>query len=130
MSHFTEIKTSLKNQKHLSKALENLACSFEYNPEGCQVMGFYGDSITAEFSIKTETDYDLGLRKNSEGHYEFVADFEMLEAHKVDVESLQNQIQQQYSLVQVKEKLSEQGFELNEQTVDQDGNIQLMVSQW
>lgn len=130
MSHFTEIKTPIKDSRILKKALENLGRQFEHSAEGVSVRGFYGDVIPADFSIRTDSEYDLGLRQNAEGNFEFVADFEMLEAHKVNVTEIRNQIQQAYSQVRVQELLESQGYELGEQEVDQEGNIQMVVSKW
>jgi hypothetical protein len=88
MSHFTEIKTSLKNLELIKKALESLNLSYEHSEDLLAVRGFYGDKIPAQFKISTGTEYDLGLRLTETGGYEFVADFEMLKAHGVDFESL------------------------------------------
>lgn len=130
MSHFTEVKTKVKNIETIKKALKDLNYSFEYSSDLVSVRGFYGEKIPAEFKISTGTDYDLGLRKTASGDYEFVADFEMLKAHKVDFETIQSKIQQTYSMIEVKAILEEQGYELGEQLEDENGNLQIVVSKW
>ncbi|TVQ78280.1 MAG: DUF1257 domain-containing protein [Bradymonadales bacterium] len=130
MSHFTEIKTKLKNLETIKEALDALNLDYEYSEALTQVRGFYGDHIAADFRISTGTDYDLGLRRTESGEYEFVADFEMLSAHKCDYKALQSKIQQSYSMIQVKEVLKEQGYELGEEQLDESGNLQMVVSKW
>lgn len=130
MSHFTEIKTEIKDIETLKKALKALNMEFEHNEAGCDIRGFYGDIIKGDVKISTGTEYDLGLRMTSEGSYEFVADWEMLKYKEFDAENMRGKIMQRYSYEKVKHSLEEQGYEFEEESVDENGNIQMVVSQW
>lgn len=130
MSHFTEVQTKMSDLEILKDTIQSLGLEFEVNEGAAMVRGFYGDQITADIRISTGTKYDIGLRKNNEGSYEFVADWEMLNSHKVDSDNFTQKILQKYSYLNVKKNLSEQGFELEEEAVDENGNIQLVVSRW
>ena len=130
MSHFTEVKTNLSELDLIFKTLKALNLQYVHNPNGVDAMGFYGDKIRCDIKIDTGTKYDIGLRRTADGTYEFVADWEMLKDVKFDAEALQKKINQRYSYEKVSLTLSEQGYQVEEEGVDEEGNIQMVVSQW
>lgn len=130
MSHFTEIKTQIQDRPMLERALNILSHKFSCCESGEIIRGFYGDHILADFKIDTGTDYDIGLRRNENGNYEFIADWEMLKHRGIDQEQYTHKIMQRYAYEKVRATLEDQGYEVTEESVDEDGNIQLMVNQW
>ncbi len=130
MSHFTEIKTQIQDRKFLEQALKVLNLDFSYSEQGEEIRGFYGDHTSAQYKIQTGTDYDIGLRMTESGCYEFVADWEMLGHRKIDQQTFTAKIMQRYAYEKVKNTLEEQGYQVAEESVDEEGNIQLMVNQW
>ncbi len=130
MSHFTELKTQIKDIDTLKSTLQSLELEFEYEPEGCEVRGFYGDTIKAILKIHTGTEYDVGMRANQDGSYDFIADWEMLKNKGFDSEAFTGRILQRYSYSSIRKTLEHQGYEFEEESVDEHGNIQLVVSQW
>ncbi len=128
MSHFTEIKSQVKNLETLKEAAKALNLKFD---EGqVYARGFYGDKLPCDFKIETGTQYDIGLRKTESGTYEFVADWDMLKYSKFDSEAFRNKLLQRYSYIEVKTTLEEQGYEFENEEVDEKGAIQMRVSRW
>jgi hypothetical protein len=127
MSHFTEVKSSMRNLEIVQAACQKLGLTFEHAEQGLPIRGFMGDTVTAEVRIGTGTTYDLGLRRNSEGVFEFVADFEVLD--QMAEGALRQKLMQTYSHLEVKRSLESQGFVVEEE-FQKDGQIQMVVSQW
>ncbi len=130
MSHFTEVKTEIKDKESLKKALTKLGIEFQHSDQGLAVRGFYGDSIKAEFCLTAKGNYDIGLKLNEDGCYELIADWSSLAHLGIDQETYVNQLKQKYAHVQLIDKLNDQGFQVEEETLSEDGSIQLTVSQW
>ena len=76
MSHFSTVKTELRQLEPLVKALEDLG----YAPEQGErsVRGYRGQTVTADLAVTMQTGGDLGFRWNAEtGAYELVTDLDL-----------------------------------------------------
>ncbi len=123
MSHFTSIKTTITEQKHLLQALRSLG----YQPEEGRVFvtGFAGAQTRVEIRVPTKNPaYDLGFRKKG-GTFELVADWYGLSG--IDRTTLLQQLNQSYAYHATREKLAEQGFSLASEQVQEDGAIHLVL---
>lgn len=130
MSHFTEVKTQIKNLEFFKKALKELGFDFVCDLDSLTIENFFGDKTPVELLIKTGTKYDIGLRLKEDNTYELVADWELLEKMKYDTKKVQETLLQKYSYITVKDSLEQQGYEVDEEVVDEEGNIELVVAQW
>ncbi|MCB9060127.1 MAG: DUF1257 domain-containing protein [Halobacteriovoraceae bacterium] len=130
MSHFTEVKTQIKNLEFFKKALKELGFDFVCDLDSLTIENFFGDKTSVELLIKTGTKYDIGLRLKEDNTYELVADWELLEKMKYDTKKVQETLLQKYSYITVKDSLEQQGYEVDEEVVDEEGNIELVVAQW
>jgi hypothetical protein len=128
VSHFTEVKTQIKDLKVLKQALAELGVQFEEADEGVEVMNFFGDKERFPMRIETGTKYAIGVSPNEDGSYELVADWDLLKAHKA--EKLRSRILQRYSYCLIKSTFEAQGYNLGEEVMDKDGNLQVVVTQW
>ena len=79
MSHFTEVKTKIRDRAMLEKALAALGLAVESNlKQGVDVRGFMGDKTRADLKVLTDTHYDIGFARNAEGDFEIIADWELM----------------------------------------------------
>ena len=128
MSHFSTIKTKLKDKSQLQEALEILQYDVKQDQE-LKVTGNHGighETVEAELAIGT----DIGFRMNPmTGNYELVADLETWN-QPVPVERLMDKVNQQYARMTIHNKVKEMGFQVDEEWEMEDNSIELTVSRW
>ena len=128
MSHFSTIKTKLKNKEQLQEALEILQYEVKQDQE-LKVTGSHGighETVEAELAIGT----DIGFRQNIiTGEYELVADLETWN-QPVPVERLLDKVNQQYARMTVHNTVKEMGFQVEEEWEMEDNSIELTVTRW
>jgi hypothetical protein len=73
MSHFSQIKTQIRNLESLKDALSDLG--IDWKPGPCEVRGYRGQTHAAEVTIEQQNGYDIGFRWNGQ-EYELVADLQ------------------------------------------------------
>ncbi|MBD0334263.1 MAG: DUF1257 domain-containing protein [Cyanobacteria bacterium Co-bin13] len=128
MSHFSQIKTKIRNLESLQAALTDLGTDWKSGP--VEVRGYQGLTQVADVVIEQENGYDIGFRRNSDTQdYELVADLQYWK-QPLTVEGFLNQITQRYAFHTVLNESSRQGFQVSEQQVNQDGSIRLVVQRW
>jgi hypothetical protein len=128
MSHFSQIKTKIRNLESLQAALTDLGTDWKSGP--VEVRGYQGQTQVADVVIEQENGYDIGFRRNSETKdYELVADLQYWK-QPLTVEGFLRQVTQRYAFHTVLNESSRQGFQVAEQQVNQDGSIRLVVQRW
>lgn len=128
MSHFSTIKTELRDRQSLLEALEDLG----HGPRqgSLMVRGYRGQTVEAQLAVAQANGADIGFRLNPEtGSYELVTDLDLWN-QSVPVERFVAQLSQRYALRTILAASAEAGFELREQIQQQDGTIELVVSRW
>ena len=127
MSHFSTIKTKLKDRKALLQALmlmghpvlvdETLKNPADHNHEEVEV----------NISIGT----DIGFRLNEEtGTYELVTDLQTWN-QDVPVERFLDQVAQQYAIESIAASARDEEFEVVEQRVDnEDQSVIMVLEKW
>ena len=128
MSHFSTVKTELRQREPLVAALKDLGYSPE---EGVrQVRGYRGQTVEAELAVPMDEGGDLGFRWNAEtGAYELVTDLDLWR-QQVPIERFLAKLTQRYALNTVLAASADEGFEVAEQRDCQDGSIELVVTRW
>ena len=128
MSHFSTIKTKLKNKQQLVEALELLQYDVKEDQE-LRVTGSHGighETVDAEVSIGT----DIGFRMHPvTGEYELVADLETWN-QPIPVERFMDKVNQQYARMTVYNTVKEMGFQVEEEWEMEDNSIELTVTRW
>ena len=128
MSHFSTIKTKLKNKPQLQEALEILQYDVKEDQE-LKVTGAHGighETVEAELAIGT----DVGFRLNEiTGVYELVADLETWN-QPIPVERFVDKVTQQYARMTIHNQVKEMGFQVEEEWEMVDGSIELTVNRW
>ncbi|MFM7204874.1 MAG: DUF1257 domain-containing protein [Myxococcota bacterium] len=130
MSHFSRVKTTVKNLVSLKTALEDLGIEYEEALGMVRVRGWQGAEELAELVIKTGTQYDIGVRRMASGEYELIADWWALEEHGLKQETFLQRITQRYAYHEVKAQAENQGYSVEEEQVEADGTIRLRVIAW
>ena len=128
MSHFSTIKTKLKNKPQLVEALELLQYDVKEDQE-LRVTGSHGighETVEAEVAIGT----DIGFRMHPvTGEYELVADLETWN-QPIPVERFMDKVNQQYARMTVHNTVKEMGFQVEEEWEMEDNSIELTVTRW
>lgn len=123
MSHFTTINVQFKNGETLHQTLQALGYEVECNTS---VRGYQGNQTEAEYVIRRANGYDLGFRRKGE-NYELVADFW---GAKIDRQQFIHEIGQKYAHATLMASVREQGFDVEEEAVLEDGTLKVVVGRW
>lgn len=126
MSHFSQIKTQIRNLISLQAALTNLGIDWKAGPE--QVRGYQGQTRNAEVAIEQENGYDIGFSWNG-SEYELVADLQFWQ-QAWSVDRFLQKVTQRYAFHTVMSETAKQGFQVTEQQQNEDGSIRLVVQRW
>ena len=128
MSHFSQIKTKLRNLASLQSALTDLGTEWKAGPS--PVRGYQGQTQQADLVIPQDNGYDIGFRRNTDTQdYELVADLQYWQ-QPLTVEGFLRQVTQRYAYNTVLAESNRQGFQLAEEQVQQDGSVRLVVQRW
>ncbi|MDJ0568247.1 MAG: DUF1257 domain-containing protein [Pleurocapsa sp. MO_192.B19] len=126
MSHFSNIKTKIRNLDSLKAALSDLSVDWKNGPE--IVRGYKGQTLEADVVLKQENNYDIGFSWNG-NEYELVADLQYWQ-QPLTVDGFLRQVTQRYAYHTVVNETANQGFQITEQENNQDGSIRLVVQRW
>jgi len=128
MSHFSSVKTELRDRQALVEALTDLG--HPPAPEACLVRGYRGQTVSADVAVPQPHGADIGFRLNeATGCYELVTDLQMWK-QPVPVERFLAQLTQRYALRTLLAATAEEGFTVSEQKDQLDGSIELVVTRW
>lgn len=126
MSHFSQIKTQIRNVESLKEALTELNIDWKQGPR--QVRGYRGQTQSAEITIEQDNGYDIGFKWNG-NEYELVADFQYWQQN-LSVEGFLRKVTQRYAFQTVMKETARAGFQVAEQQKNEDGSIRLVVQRW
>ena len=128
MSHFSTVKTELRDRQALLEALTDLGHDPADGEQ--QVRGYRGQTVPAELAIRQANGADIGFRRNpASGSYELVTDLDLWN-QQVPVERFLAQLSQRYALRTILAATAEEGFQVSERTEQLDGTIELVVTRW
>lgn len=126
MSHFSNIKTQIRNLNSLKNALQDL--EIVWKPGPYPVRGYQGQTRNAEVVIEQENDFDIGFSWNG-SEYELVADLQYWQ-QPWSVDGFLSRVTQRYAYHTVVNESANQGFQVTEQQNQEDGSIRLVVQRW
>jgi Protein of unknown function (DUF1257) len=126
MSHFSNIKTKIRDLVSLQSALSDMGCEWKEGPY--EVRGYQGQTITAAVVIEQDNHHDIGFRWNG-NEYELVADLQYWQ-QPLTVEGFLRQVNQGYAFHTILTETAKQGFQVSEQQKNADGSIRLVVQRW
>ena len=122
MSHFTRVRTQLRNIETVKKALEDLG----YKVEEGTVRGYAGQQANAELVVRLDGKFDMGFRREG-SNVVMVADFWGL---RINREEFLQKLAQRYAYVTIVEQAEQTGFQMMTEEVQQDGSIRLVMQRW
>jgi hypothetical protein len=123
MSHFSRIKTQMKDKDLVLKTLGDLGFQYETG-EDLKVRGFMGAGTPVDVRVKLQNSYDIGLRQTENG-YEVVADWFGVKG--ITEKALTERLNQRYAYNATRSRLEEQGFDMVEEEVEETGQIRLVL---
>ncbi len=128
MSHFSTVKTELRDRQALVDALTDLGHGPVVGPRA--IRGYRGQTVQAEVAVSQDADSDFGFVWNATaGSYELVADLDLWR-QPVPVERFLARLTQRYALRTLLAATAQEGFQVSEQTDRVDGSIELVVTRW
>lgn len=125
MSHFTQVTTKITNKEMLLACLKELGYDVQ---EQAAIRGYRGQETAVDIAVRMKQGYDIGFVLGADGTYSFVADWFGVQG--TNEQQFTQQVQQQYALTTVMNKISRQGFNVVEQQREPSGEIRLVVRRW
>ena len=126
MSHFSNIKTKIRNLNFFKVALQDL--DVDWKDSSGIVRGYQGQTHQAEVVIEQSNSYDFGFCWNG-SEYELVAALQYWQ-QPLTVDGFLRQVTQRYAYHTVVNETANQGFAIAEQAKNEDGSIRLVVQRW
>ena len=128
MSHFSTIKTQLKDAEPLIKALNNLG--YKINQEEKLVKGYKGKFTAVDISMNLPGNTKVGFKRdNNSNAYELVTDLDLWK-FEIPVERFISKVTQMYAYETIISKTKEDGYQIVEQKNQNDGSIELVLTKW
>ena len=128
MSHFSTIKTQLRESEPLIKALNNLG--YIINQEENFVKGYRGKFTAVDISMNLPGETKVGFKwDNNSNAYELVTDLDLWK-FELPVERFISKVTQMYAYETIISKTKEDGYQIVEQKNKNDGSIELVLTKW
>ena len=128
MSHFSTIKTKLKETEPLIKALDQLG----YNPNQDEkfVKGYQGKFTAVDISLDLPENTKVGFKwDNQTNSYELVTDLDLWK-YNLPVERFISKVTQMYAYQTIISQTQKDGYQIVEQKNENDGSIELVLTKW
>ena len=125
MSHFSTIKTKIKEKPYLIKALQLLQYIVKEDQELVNPLDHQHEKVKVDVSIGN----DIGFRLNKDGVYELVADIQTWK-DSVPPRRFVEKVTQQYAKVTIVDTITDQGFTIKEESTTIDNTIELVATRW
>ena len=128
MSHFSTIKTQLKETEPLIEALNNLG--YTINQDEKFVKGYRGKFTAVDISMNLPGETKVGFKwDNNSNAYELVTDIDLWK-YEIPVERFISKVTQMYAYETIISKTKEDGYQIVEQKNKNDGSIELVLTKW
>lgn len=123
MSKFVQIQTQLRQPEMIKRALDKLQLS--YTEDKTYVHRWSGSRHVVPLLVQSGS-LRFGFRPTDDGNYEVVAD----DMQMRKIQSIVDQVSQQYAYAMVLEETAKAGFNLVEESIGNDDTIRLTVRRW
>lgn len=132
MSHFSTIRTSIKDEAALKQGLQTLGYTIVTGQS--RVSGYGGQAQSVDFVVKPSQGYAIGFRRQADGNYVIVADWWGVSVDQSTFRSqmaeIEQAIRQRYAYEKVKKEVESRGMGIVEEEKLEDQTIRLVVRQW
>lgn len=126
MSHFSKIKTSLKNLDILKTSLTDLGIIWDSSTP--MLYGYRASKQFVNLRIKQNNDYDIGFSWNG-SEYQLVADLQFWQ-QPWSVDIFLDKLTQRYAYHSIMKATNSQGFQTVEELKQANGIIKLTLQRW
>ncbi len=126
MSHFSQIKTQIRNLTALESALTDLGLDWKPGPQ--QVRGYRNQVREADLLVEQNNGYNFGFSWNGQ-EYELIADLDFWQQNW-SVNRFLSQVTQRYAYHTVMNETAQKGFQVAEEQQNADGSIRLVLQRW
>jgi hypothetical protein len=130
MSHFTKVKTVIRDQEILCEALRQLHHQFRQG-ENLPVRGFLGGSETAQVVVNTGCSYDVGFQRQADQSFAAVADWDWgirrEAAARFQKDAFLAEVHQKCAHLRLRAEAVERGLIIEEERVLPNGEIELVL---
>ena len=128
MSHFSTIKTQIREAESLTKALSQLG--YAVNRDQKLVKGFRGQHTNVDISIDLPKETKAGFKWDiNSKSYELVTDLDLWK-FELPVERFLSKVTQMYAYQTIISKTEKDGYQLVEEKNKNDGSIELVLTKW
>ena len=128
MSHFSTIKTQLKEAEPLISALNDLG--YVINQEEKFIKGYGGKFTAVDISMDLSGNTKVGFKWNKNSNsYELVTDLDLWK-FELPVERFISKVTQMYAYQTIISKTKDDGYQIVEQKNKNDGSIELVLTKW
>ncbi len=129
MSHFSQIKTKLKPRPQLLEALVDLGYPVVEQEQVMVVSDAEHAKGHPDVNVNfTCLDGSVGFKWNGDT-FEMVTD-EQTWDNSISIEFFLKKLTQQYALRTVVDSVKEEGFQIQEQVVNEQGAVEIVVTRW
>ena len=125
MSHFSTIKTKIKEKPYLIKALQLLQYDVQENVELVNPIDHQHEKVKVDISIGN----DIGFRLNKEGVYELVTDIQTWK-DSIPPNRFIEKVTQQYAKATILDSIEDKGFTIEKESTTIDNNIEIVATRW
>lgn len=123
MSHFTRVKTRMKNMEYIVEALRDLG--FDCHTGSLRVRDYTGRRARVQIKINTSArGYSIGIAKRG-ANYEVIADWWGIK--DIDQDVFMTNLTRRYAYHAARAELEKQGFSLVGEDVAKDGKLHLTL---
>ena len=128
MSHFSRIKTSIREIDLLKKSLTNLNLVWEEKEQ--LIKGYKNETHKVNLVIKQNNKIDIGFEKTKDNNYQLIADLSFWD-QSTPVDAFLDSLHKEYAITTVLEETKKQGFETISQIKNQqNGEVVISVEKW
>ena len=125
MSHFSKIRTEIRDLDYLKQALDDL--HFRYDTGHVHIRGYRGSTADVELAVRTNSEYDIGFYLDGE-NYQMIADWWGVETDTdIRQQDFANQVAQRYAYHKTVNELESRGFYVAEEEANEENVIELTV---
>ena len=127
MSHFTTIRTLIRNQLTLEDTLKDLHYAYRAG-ESLPIRGYQGGRETGQVVIDTGSAYDIGFQRQTDETFAVCADWWGVQKDTSirEVDFLRS-LNQSYTLKNVRQQVLRDGHLIELERVLENGEIELVV---
>ncbi|MDB5097294.1 MAG: hypothetical protein JWM80_1715 [Cyanobacteria bacterium RYN_339] len=131
MSHFTVVRTTLRDEAMLCQALADLGFPVvEAREEAQPLFGYQGDQRdeTAEVILRREFvnpgSNDIGFKRNADGNFDaIISEFDSTRLNATWL----GQLSQRYALAMVKATMAKQGYLVDAEQLQANGSLRVVA---